>query len=289
MPLPPSSRSITTLNVINATNNTQNWSYLPVTTAVKDSTNPAFARQWVLTAQGLTLTRSGSSVGVMLEPLAIPMVQANPSLTWPPTISPNPSNVTIGWGNATNFAIAATDEITNFGLSTDITYQWQFSTTQGTSWSNLSVSGPYTNVTTNHLNISNSAWLSNGTTAYEYRCLAINPSGTSNSNAAILVTDPTVTVNPPASANINVSVSIVTNFGVSATGNSALTYQWQANTGGGFANITTAGTPNYSNFTTNTLTISNVATAMNAYNFRCLVLDTGGTANSNALQLLAHT
>lgn len=90
---------------------------------------------------------------------------------------------------------------------------------------------------------------------------------------------PSVTGNPP---NRTICVNGATTFPITATG-TGLTYQWQENTGSGFANITN-GAP-YSNATTATLTVSNITAAMTGYTYRCVVTGTCGTANSNAATL----
>lgn len=290
MPIPTNTRNITTLNVVNATNNTQSWTYLPVRTAVKDNENPAFGRIWTLTAQGVMLTTAGSAAGVMLEPLAIAMIQANPSLTWAPNVGTQPSSETVGWANTASFSIAANDEITNFGLSSDLTYRWQVSI-NGANFTNVSNGGVYSNATTNTLNISNSAWLGGGNIPNQYRCVVTNPSGSTNSNAAALTTDPYITAGPNA-ANVNTSLGLTANFSIAAvflTTPVSSGYQWQVNTGGGFGNISTAGTPGYANYTTNTLSIANVSNCTNAANYRCLVVDSGGEATSNQAELIYHS
>ena len=100
--------------------------------------------------------------------------------------------------------------------------------------------------------------------------------GTCNSPA----TSATVTVNAlpvitaqPGSGNA--CIGVTKTLSVTATGTS-LTYQWQVDMGGGFANITT-GTPTnpggfiYTGQTTATLSINSVMATMNGYKYRVLV------------------
>lgn len=96
---------------------------------------------------------------------------------------------------------------------------------------------------------------------------------------------PIAVTNQPANANAcsgnNVTLS------VAATGTTPV-YQWQVNTGSGFANIP-VGAP-YSGTTSNTLTITGVTAGMNGYLYRC-VISNGCTAgvNSNTATLSVGT
>lgn len=58
------------------------------------------------------------------------------------------------------------------------------------------------------------------------------------------------------------------------------TFQWQVNTGSGFANIP-AGAP-YSGINGTTLTINPTSAGMNNYQYRCVITDLCGNTNSNA-------
>ncbi|MFA9391982.1 MAG: hypothetical protein ACERKD_19390 [Prolixibacteraceae bacterium] len=75
-------------------------------------------------------------------------------------------------------------------------------------------------------------------------------------------------------------------FSITSNGSS---FQWQVDTGGGFADITTAGTnPTYGGYTTETLTLSGAVVANDGYQYRCVV---GGscsdTSNPATLSVLA--
>ncbi|MBI5858871.1 MAG: M36 family metallopeptidase [Sphingobacteriales bacterium] len=73
-------------------------------------------------------------------------------------------------------------------------------------------------------------------------------------------------VTPPANTNGCIGGSAT--FSVSTNGTN-IVYQWQVNTGSGFADITNA--PPYSGANTNTLTITNITAGMNGYLYRCIV------------------
>lgn len=75
----------------------------------------------------------------------------------------------------------------------------------------------------------------------------------------------TITSQP---ANANGCVGGNATFSVVTSGGSG-TYQWQVNTGSGFADITNA--PPYSGATTATLTITNITAGMAGYQYRCVV------------------
>jgi len=67
-----------------------------------------------------------------------------------------------------------------------------------------------------------------------------------------------------------------TSFTIAATG--ASSYQWQVNTGSGFANISNGGV--YSNATTTTLNITGATSAMSGYLYRCIAIN--GTCNTTS-------
>ena len=92
---------------------------------------------------------------------------------------------------------------------------------------------------------------------------------------------PTITSNP---SNRTICLNGTTTMSVVATGSP--TYKWQVNTGSGFTDIT--GAP-YSNFTTNTLTISSATAAMSGYQYQCVVTNVGGNATSGIATLTVNS
>jgi extracellular elastinolytic metalloproteinase len=88
--------------------------------------------------------------------------------------------------------------------------------------------------------------------------------------------------------NTSACVGNSASFTVNTTG-SGLTYQWQVNTGSGFANITN-GAP-YSGATTATLNIAGVTAGMDGYQYRLVINGscTPGSVNSNAGTLSINT
>lgn len=92
-----------------------------------------------------------------------------------PDITTEPSNLTVTAPAAASFTVVAN------GIPAP-TYQWQISNDSGATWSNLTNTGVYTNVTTATMNISNST----GLNGKYYRCLVTNSVGTSTTTNAIL-------------------------------------------------------------------------------------------------------
>ena len=73
-------------------------------------------------------------------------------------------------------------------------------------------------------------------------------------------------------------------FSVSADGSGPISYQWQVNTGSGFAAISNLAP--YSGTTTPTLTLASVTSAMNGYEYRCVVSNLCTSLNSSPASLV---
>ena len=94
-------------------------------------------------------------------------------------------------------------------------------------------------------------------------------SNTANNSSSTVST--TVNTSPSISgqpSNATICAGTGTTFSVSAAG-SALTPQWQVDTGSGFTNLSNGGV--YSNVTTLTMSITGATIAMNGYHYRCVV------------------
>ena len=182
----------------------------------------------------------------------------------PPTISSNPANSAICETNNTVFSVVAS--------GTNLTYQWQVNTSG--SWSNISVSGSsptYTNFTKDTLKVFG---VVAGNTGNLYRCIVsgtCSPKDTSNVVSLTVHTAPAITSQPNDNT---LCAGGSTSFQLSANG-TALSYQWQVNTGSGWNNITAAGSnPTYANFTSNLLNVNSVIASNNGYLFRCIISGT---------------
>jgi len=199
-----------------------------------------------------------TSCGIVNSTAGTLTVNTAPAITTQPV-----AGTTICAGQNTSYSVAAN--------GTALTYQWQVSTDNGTTWANITNGGVYSGATTNTLNITAATVAMN---TYRYRAVI---SGTCtpavNSNAAIItVYTPASITTPPANATI--CATGTTSFTVTAAGTTP-TYQWQESTNGGttWTNITNGGI--YSGATTATLTLTGVTAGMNGYLYRVSV---NGTA-----------
>ncbi|NOT50058.1 MAG: HYR domain-containing protein [Chitinophagaceae bacterium] len=92
---------------------------------------------------------------------------------------------------------------------------------------------------------------------------------------------PAITAHP---SNSTICEGANTSFSITATG--ALSYQWQVDNGGGFANVTNNAT--YSGATTTTLNITAAPLSLNGYLYRCIATNPNGSANSNSATLTVN-
>ncbi len=148
-----------------------------------------------------------------------------------------------------------------------LAYQWQ---TNGVNLSNNSHYGGATAAT---------LWVTNvqSADAANYRCVVSNEGGSTNSsNAALTVKAATTITQQPAAQNLCPGANA--NFSVAATGDGALTYQWQTNG----VNINDGA--HYSGCTTANLTVNSVVSA-DTGNYRCVVTGGCGSANSSTATL----
>ncbi|MBO6183333.1 MAG: hypothetical protein J6O88_01400, partial [Chryseobacterium sp.] len=102
--------------------------------------------------------------------------------------------------------------------------------------------------------------------------------GSGYSGCQFIGSNPVITGNPP---NRTICASGNTTFSITATG--ATSYQWQQNTGSGFAALSN-GAP-FSGVTTSTLTVTGATGAMNGYQYRCVATNSSGSATSNLANL----
>ncbi len=134
-------------------------------------------------------------------------------------------------------------------------YQWQ-SSPNNVTYSNIG-------------GASNPTFTTNQSTANYYRCvvtcISSSLSATSTPLNVTLSTAPSISSQPSNSA---IFVGANTSFSVAALG-TGISYQWQVNTGSGFANLTNSGV--YNNVTTTTMTITNATLAMSGYQYLCVI------------------
>ncbi|MEO5980443.1 MAG: PKD-like domain-containing protein, partial [Chryseolinea sp.] len=168
-----------------------------------------------------------------------------------------PVNSIICQGSNTSFTV-------NAGATTSPNYQWQVSTNSGVTYTNLTNTGIYTGVTTATLNLATTPAVNNG---YLYRVIvggACAPVVTSD--GALLTVNQLPLINTqPVTATICEDGTV--QFSVVASG-TALTYQWREQ-GNPLSNNAT-----YSGTGTATLTITNVASALNGMLYDVVVSGT---------------
>ena len=176
-----------------------------------------------------------------------------------PGISAQPIDTTVATGGNTNFSVTATAATS---------YQWQLST--GGAFANVTNGGVYNGATTATLSIVGATLAMSG---YQYQVIVggvVAPTVTSTAATLTVNTAPAITAQP---GNATVTAGGNTSFSVTATG-TGLSYQWQVNTGGGFANVTNNAV--YSGATTATLSLTGATAAMSGY--QCQVVVTGTVA-----------
>jgi uncharacterized protein (TIGR02145 family) len=184
-------------------------------------------------------------------------------------------------GNNVNFFVSAT--------GTNLSYQWQISTDNGSTWNNLSDGGTnpaYAGSKTYSLRLSGVPVSYNN---YKFRCYVAGPCLPNITSNAVLLnvgsTPPLFTQQP---VNQTLSKGCAASFSVTSPGY-GVSYKWQQSTDGGTSwnNISNGGTsPVFSGATTPTLSLSNVPWSCNNYKYRCIVSNLcGNDATSDAASL----
>lgn len=171
----------------------------------------------------------------------------------------NPANVTACNGSPASFTLNV--------VASNTVYQWQVH--DGTGYYNLSNTGIYSGANAATLNISA---VSTGMNGYAYRCVIGSscPPTSLTSQAAILTIGAAIPVTTQP-ANTTVCSGGTANISV-VTGGANVSYQWQVNTGSGFANVTNG--TNYSGATAQTLSVLNTPLTFNTYQYRCVLSNT---------------
>lgn len=168
------------LEVTSASSGTASWNNMTVRQSVLDSTNQNYLRTFQINGNMVILTRGQYIAGLSLADLAAILYGVVPQLTWPPKITLQPVSQTEPSGSTADFTMTASAEL-------PITYQWQLSTDSGANFTNLTEGGIYSGTTASILGISDVTGLDSN----QYRCVATNASGSTNTTAAILtVTGP---------------------------------------------------------------------------------------------------
>ena len=166
-------------------------------------------------------------------------------------ISAQPTATSVCLPNNTSFSLTA--------AGTGLTYQWQVSTNNGTSYANI------TGATSSTLSLTGITIGMNGNL---YRAVLTGICNNITSNAVMLtVNNPVNITTQPVNTAVCESKNV--QFTVVATG-STITYQWQVSVNNGpFVNI--ANDANYSGATSANLTIANTTVGFNGYKYRVVV------------------
>ena len=192
-----------------------------------------------------------------------------------PAVTTNPFSKTINAGSGTSFTVAASG-------NPSPTVQWQVSTDNGVTYTNLSNGGVYSNTTSDTLNISGATGLINGDlyqAVFSNTLAGAGSPTTAATTAASLTVDyaPTVISNP---INLTINSGNNATLTASASGSPTPTVQWQISTDGGntYTNLNNGGV--YNGTTTGSLLIAGATNALNGYDFRAIFSNTLFGANS---------
>lgn len=173
-------------------------------------------------------------------------------------ITIQPADTTVCAGNDAAFSIVAQNASS---------YQWQVNT--GLGFSNVTNTPPYSGANAGTLSI---VPVDNSMHGYLYQCIITGCGGGTITSSVVVLTigSGASIVNQPQ----NVSACPGGNASFTIGAQSAASYQWQVNTGGGFVNIANAAP--YSGVTTSVLSVSPVASSMSGYQYQCIVTGCGG-------------
>jgi hypothetical protein len=181
-----------------------------------------------------------------------------------PTISAQPLSQTVCEGANVTFGVTV--------AGTGTTYQWQRSTDNGSSFSNLAGE---TNAT---LTISGVTASMNN---YQYRVIVTQNACSTTSEVAYLLIGTGIVVNTQPT-NQTVCEGATANFSAAATGTGTLNYQWQVSTNGGvsFVNIVGATNP--------TLSLPNTTITQNNNRYRLRITEGACTVFTSAATLTVN-
>ena len=172
-----------------------------------------------------------------------------------PKITSQPSNVTVGEGKPYSLTVSAS--------GTDLSYQWQYSTDNGSTWTNSGLNGNKTNTLNDP-----DAYLS--WSGRLFRCVVKNGYGKtvySSTAKLTVIAKPAITVQPKNTVTTNGGSC---SFSVTAKGTS-LSYHWQWSEDSGTS-------WNDIDSTSRTIKYSNTSISWNGYLFRCTVSDSYGNS-----------
>ncbi len=194
-------------------------------------------------------------------------------ITPAPSITTQPASTGVCVGNNATFTVASAPLLGN-------NFQWQVSTDNGTTYTNLTNTGIYSGVNTATLTVTG---VSTPLTGNRYRVIVTGacPGTVTSTGATLTVNTAAVITTQPVNTVICAAgggtPGTSATFSVAATGGQ-LTYQWQVSVDGiaPYTNVTDG--TNYSGATTSTLTVTNATAAFANYRYRVNVTSGGCTA-----------
>lgn len=199
----------------------------------------------------------------------------------PANITIQPASETVTPNSTLAFSVTAT--------GTNLTYQWEVAA-DGVNFTPITDGVTYDGATTATLTINEAT---TGMNQYKYHVIVSGtaPCGSVTSGAATLTISDIGITSQPSNVTLCDSGAGTANFSIATTG-SNLTFEWQQDAGTGtwlpLANGT-VGSVTYSGADTNTLSLSGLTAANNAFRYRAFVQDGGATALSNPATLTVNS
>lgn len=142
-----------------------------------DATNINFLRQMFVSNDGIRIVKGQSSCRIPVSQLYAAAVAADPTLTWAPKFTTNPSNITTASTAVAPFNVVVQTEL-------PVQYTWQTLSASSTVWFNTTLSASvFTGSATPALTASCFVKDLNG---WEFRCVATSSAGTTTSSFATL-------------------------------------------------------------------------------------------------------
>ena len=198
-----------------------------------------------------------------------------------PIITAHPADQNVSDGVSAFFTVYTTGGVT-------LTYQWEYSTNSGGTWSNVPMGAPYSGVMISTL------WMQAGTgmNGYMYRCVVSNGAESVTSNAATLTVDgggggdtaPSVIAQP---SDQTVTEGQTAFFTAAFNGSPTPELQWQVSANGGSTWDNLTGDMTYSGV--NSVNLSAVTSlALNGYLYRCVGTNSVNSATTNSVTLTVN-
>jgi hypothetical protein len=188
----------------------------------------------------------------------------------------NSCNLTVNLQPSNQFAsIGSNVQLSLSTSSSNASFQWQ--TDLGTGFVNVSNSGQYSGANNDTLQILNLTIANNN---QQFRCIITSGACTDTTNIASLTICYAITTQPQSQTVLNgTNAEFVTSIQ-----DPGATYQWQTDLGFGFLNLSNSG--QYNGVSNDTLTISNVSTANNNQQFRCII-NSGTCSDTSEVAVLS--